>query len=229
MVGSLTMVEWYPTLTTSYNIPVKIYIKQTTASTITAATWATSISGATLVYSGTMAGTTANTWKAFTLTTPFNFTGGTNNLMVLVETNYGGTGAGTSTGARVRYSTATSKHMYIRADNSAPTGTGTVSSYRPNIRLTISGSAAPQATEQDMDTNFGIISAFPNPTSGKLTIQSEREIKSINIYSITGAKVYSRPKDQTSNEIDLSSYNNGIYVVVVNDGVKNHTLKVIKQ
>ena len=80
-----------------------------------------------------------------------------------------------------------------------------------------------------MDTNFGIISAFPNPTSGKLTIQSEREIKSINIYSITGAKVYSRPKDQTSNEIDLSSYNNGIYVVVVNDGVKNHTLKVIKQ
>jgi hypothetical protein len=223
------MVEWYPTLTTSYSVPVKIYIKQTTATTITAASWATSISGATLVYSGTMAGTTANTWKAFTLTTPFNFTGGTNNLMVLVETNYGGTGAGTSTGPAVRYTTATSKHMYIRADNTAPTGTGTVTNYRPNIRLTISGSAAPQATEKDMDTNFGIISAFPNPTSGKLTIQSEREIKSINVYSITGAKVYSRPKDLTSNEIDLSNYNNGIYIVVVNDGVKNHTLKVIKE
>jgi len=229
VTGSLTMVEWYPTLTTSYSVPVNIYIKQTTASTITATTWATSISGATLVYSGTMAGTTANTWKAFTLSTPFNFTGGTNNLMVLVETNYGGTGAGSSTGPAVRYTTATSRHMYVKADNTAPTGTGTVTSYRPNIRLTIGGSAAPQATEQNVENVFNVISAFPNPTTGLITIQSEGEIRSINVYSITGAKIYSRPNDQTSREIDLSSFNSGIYIVVVNDGIKNHTMKVIKE
>ncbi len=228
VVGSLTMVEWYPTLTTSYSVPVKIYIKHTSASTITAATWANSISGATLVYSGTMAGTTANTWKAFTLSTPFNFTGGTNNLMVLVETNYGGTGAGSSTGPAVRYTSATSKHMYVRADNTAPTTTGTVTSYRPNIRLTIAGSPAPQAT---FENNFSIISAYPNPTRGLITIQSEGGIQSINVYSITGAKIYSRPNitDQTSKEIDLSAFNSGIYIIVVNDGIKNHTLKVIKE
>ena len=228
IVGSLTMVEWYPTLATTYNVPVKIYIKQTTASTITAATWANSISGATLVYSGTMAGTTANTWKAFTLSTPFNFTGGTNNLMVLVETNYGGTGAGSSTGPAVRYTTATSKHMYVRADNAAPTTTGTVTSYRPNIRLTIAGA---KATEQSVENGSNVISAFPNPTRGTVTIQSEGKIRSINVYSITGAKIYSISNitDQTSKEIDLSAFNSGIYIVVVNDGIKNHTLKVIKE
>ena len=229
VVGSLTKVEWYPTVTTTYSVPVKIYIKQTTASTITAATWATSISGATLVYSGTMAGTTANTWKAFTLSTAFNFTGGTNNLMVLVETNYGGTGAGSSTGPAVQYTSATSKHMYVRADNTAPTTTGTVTSYRPNIRLTIAGSAAPQSTKQNVENNFGIISAYPNPTRGIITIQSEGDVRSIDVYSITGAKVYSRSNDQTSKDVDLSNFSNGIYIVVVNDGIKNYNLKVVKQ
>ncbi len=234
VVGSISKVEWYPTLTTSYSVPVKIYIKHTTASTLTATTWATSISGATLVYSGTMAGTTANTWKAFTLATPFSFTGGSNNIMVLVETNYGSTGIGLSTGAKVRYTTATSKHMYIRADNTAPTGKGTVTSYRPNIRLTFSGLTSPK-TDDGFDQNVDIvsssISAFPNPTSGIITIKSEGSIRSINVYSITGARIYSKPiiTDEASKEIDLSNFNNGVYIIIVNDGIKDHTLKVIKQ
>ncbi|NVO09815.1 MAG: DUF333 domain-containing protein [Bacteroidales bacterium] len=230
--GSISIVEWYPTVATTYNVPVKIYIKQTTASTITATTWANSISGATLVYSGTMAGTTANTWKTFTLTTPFSFTGGTNNLMVLVETNYGGTGAGSSTGPAVRYTSATSKHMYIRADNSAPTGNGTVTSYRPNIRLTISGGVATPKASNDLDLNVDeSISAYPNPTTGIITIKSEGSIRSIDVYSITGAKIYSKSNinDNASKEIDLSNSNSGVYIIIVNDGFKNHTLKVTKR
>ncbi len=229
VVGSISKLAWYPTLTTTNNVPVKIYIKHTTAIALSATTWASSISGATLVYSGTMAGTTANAWKEFSLTTAFNFTGGTNNLLVLVETNYGGTGAGSSTGPAVRYTSATNQHMYIRADNTAPTGNGSVTSYRPNIGITISGAAAPQATELNVENNFGIISAYPNPTSGRLTIQSEGDVRSIDVYSITGAKVYSRPNGQTSNEVDLSDFQSGVYVLVVNDGVKRHTIKVIKQ
>jgi len=231
-VGSISKLSWYPTLTTSYNVPIKIYIKQTTASTITAATWATSISGATLVYSGTMAGTTANTWKEFVLTTAFNFTGGTNNLMVLVETNYGGTGAGTSTGAKVRYTSATSKHMYIRADNSAPTGTGTVTSYRPNIKITITTSSGSINNEMSNPEIENVtLSVYPNPTKDWITVESTGEIKSIELFSITGAKVYSKKdiSNSASNEVDLSQFQNGIYILVVNDGVKRHTMKVIKQ
>ncbi len=227
--GTINMVEWYPTITLSYSVPVKIYIKTTTATTITASTWATAISGATLVYNGTMAGTTANAWKAFSLSTTFNYA--SNNVLVLVETNYTGTGAGTSTGPACRYTSATSKHMYIRADNSAPTGTATVSSYRPNIRLTFSGSAAPQLIEQNIENVSGMISAYPNPTTGIVTIKSEGSIRSIDVYSITGAKIYSKPNisNSSSNEVDLSEFQNGVYILVVNDGIKRHTMRVVKQ
>ncbi|HPV57595.1 MAG TPA: T9SS type A sorting domain-containing protein, partial [Tenuifilaceae bacterium] len=59
------------------------------------------------------------------------------------------------------------------------------------------------------------------------TIDSNVEIKSVDIYSITGAKVYSKPF--TSNEIDLTDFQSGIYLVVLNDGVKRHTLRIVKQ
>ncbi len=233
-VGSISKLAWYPTLTTTYNIPIKIYVKHTTATTLTATTWASSISGATLVYSGTMAGTTANAWKEFALSTAFNFTGGSNNLLVLVETNYGGTGAGTSTGAKVRYTSATSKHMYIRADNSAPTGNGTVTSYRPNVKITITTSSA--SSNDEVNTNFTensnvILSVYPNPAKDRITIDSNGEIKSIEIFSITGAKVYSKTNisNSASNEVNISDFNSGMYVLVVNDGVKRHTMKIIKE
>jgi hypothetical protein len=231
-VGSISKLGWYPTLTTSYNVPIKIYVKHTTATTMTAATWANSISGATLVYSGTMAGTTANTWKEFTLSTAFNYTGGSNNLMVLVETNYGGTGIGSSTGAKVRYSSVSKKHMYIRADNSAPTGNGTVSNNRPNIRISISGAKQSGGEVNEIfNENTSIVSVYPNPTRDLVTIESNGQVKSIEVYSISGAKVYSNSNitNSASNEVDLSNFQNGVYVVIVNDGVKRHTLKVIKQ
>lgn len=233
-VGSISKVAWYPTLTTSYNVPIKIYVKQTTATTITSATWATSISGATLVYSGTMAGTTANAWKEFTLSTAFDFTGGSNNLMVLVETNYGGTGAGSSTGAKVRYTSATSKHMYIRADNSAPTAKGTVTSYRPNVKITITTTSS--SPNNEMNNNFKgndnvTLSVYPNPTKDRITIESNGDVRSIDIYSITGARIYSKNDilNSASNEVDLSTFENGVYILVINDGVKRHTMKIIKQ
>jgi hypothetical protein len=170
-----------------------------------------------------MAGTTANTWKEFTLSTAFNYSGGSNNLMVLVETNYGGTGAGTSTGAKVRYTSATSKHMYIRADNSAPTGNGTVSSYRPNIKISIttSSQSSTDVTEEAIEQNNVIISAYPNPTKDRVTIKSNGTVKSIDVYSITGAKIYSKPNvsDNGENDLDLTEYQSGIYIVVVNDGI----------
>lgn len=230
--GTINKLAWYSTVTTSYSVPVKIYIKQTTSSTITASTWATLTSGATLVYSGTMAGTTASAWKVFTLTTAFSYTAGTNNLMVLVETNYGGTGAGNSTGPGIRYTSATSKHMYVRADNSAPTGTGTVTSYRPNIKLTITKSSTKNdGLEQDEVIISDVVTAYPNPTTGIVTVKSEKGIKSINVFSVTGAKVYSNSdiNDEASKEIDLSNFNSGMYIIVVNDGVKNHSIKITKQ
>jgi endonuclease I len=241
-VGSISKLAYYPTLTTSTNVPIKIYIKQTTSTTIAATTWATTISGATLVYSGTMAGTTANAWKEFVLSTAYNFTGGTNNLMVLVETNYGGTGAGSSTGAAVRYTSATSKHMYIRADNSAPTGNGTVTSYRPNIKITIASALKASDIHENADsniieeelrtpTNSDTVLMYPNPTNGLVTIESSTKIHTITVYNVIGGQVFvnSDLENQQTSEIDLSKFQNGMYVVVVFDGEKYHTRKIVKQ
>jgi hypothetical protein len=235
--GSISIVEWYPTVTTTYNVPVKIYIKHTTASTTTASTWATSISGATLVYSGTMAGTTANTWKAFTLTTPFSFTGGTNNLMVLVETNYGGTGAGSSSGPACRYTSATSKHMYIRADNSAPTGNGTVTSYRPNIRLTFTtGLAAPSklSINKGIDTKTEIpatISVYPNPTFNSITIKLNNSsvIGEAKIFNSIGALVKIVRMDSDEKTVDVSELPAGVYIISMDDAKKPLFTRFVKK
>jgi hypothetical protein len=196
------------------------------------------ISGATLVYNGTMSGTTANAWKEFVLSTAFNYTGGTNNLLVLVETNYGGTGTGSSTGAGFRYTSSTSRHMYVRADNSAPTGNGTVSSYRPNIRITItSPSGAPGVNNYDSNegettitTNASFASVYPNPTNGVITIKGSGTINTIEVYSIIGKRVYvnSNLAESPTQEVDLSEFPNGVYLVIVNDGITKHKIKVVK-
>ncbi|NVO11824.1 MAG: T9SS type A sorting domain-containing protein [Bacteroidales bacterium] len=221
VTGTINMVEWYPTITLSYSAPVKIYIKTTTATTITASTWATAISGATLVYNGTMAGTTANAWKAFTLSTTFSYTGGTNNLLVLVETNYGSTGTGSSTGPACQYTSATSKHMYIRADNTAPTGTATVTSNRPNIRLTFAPKGA-KLQNNDVETKTEIpatISVYPNPTNSTISIKLNNgdAIGKAKIFNNVGTLVKIVNMDSNEKTIDVSELPAGIYIISIND------------
>ena len=135
MGGTINKLAWYATIARSTTIPIKIYLKETSSSTLSSVTWATMISGATLVYDDNNTSITANDWNEFNLSTTFGY-GGTDNLLVLVEANYGGSGTGGSSGTGVRYSTATSQHQYWQADTSPPTGSGSVTSNRPNIQIT---------------------------------------------------------------------------------------------
>ena len=79
---------------------------------------------------------------------------------------------------------------------------------------------------EDVDTSINSIRVYPNPTSNRIFIQSNTEVKS-SIYNISGKKmgVY------YSNEIDMSSFNNGIYIIDIEseDLSTNKTFKVIKQ
>jgi hypothetical protein len=138
LTGDISVLEWYPTVALSASTPVKIYMKTTTSTTITSDTWANTIAGATLVYDGSF-NVTATGWYPITFTSNYSYLGGTQNLMVLVETNYGGNGEASqnSAGTACRYSSATSQHEIWYQDNSIPTGVGTVASNRPNIRITI--------------------------------------------------------------------------------------------
>ncbi len=96
-------------------MPVKIYIKPVgTTTTLTSQTWSTLTTGATLLYSGTV-GAIPVGWYTIPLQLPYTYNG-VDNLMVLVETNYGGSGS-FATGAKLTYSNVPSGHMYIEQDS----------------------------------------------------------------------------------------------------------------
>ncbi|WP_126652459.1 GEVED domain-containing protein [Chryseobacterium aureum] len=135
--GSILSVGWEATATMNITFPVKVYLKSvpSTTTAITAQNWNTVTTGATLVYSANVTSLAVG-WNTLQLQLPYSYNG-TDNLMVLVETNYGGSGGGSGTaGAGFKYSTATAGHMYFEADTTAPTGNGTVTANRPNVRLT---------------------------------------------------------------------------------------------
>lgn len=157
--GTISQLNWYATVARTANIPMKIYLKETTSTALTAATWASLTTGATLVFDATNATITANAWNQFILSTTFVF-GGSNNLLVLVEANYGGSGTGGSAGTAVRYTTATSGHMYVRGDGSPPAGNGTVTSNRPNIQFEIA------AIAPTLPPNCALITSPANAATG---------------------------------------------------------------
>lgn len=134
LTGNVTRISWYSNTANAKSRPIKIYLKNTTDATFTASTWASQTIGATLVYDSSK--TIIEGWNEFDLTDPtiFNFTGGSKNLLVLVETNSGGGGIAGSAG-EMRYSTAANKHLFLTADSNAPTGNGSVNDLRPNLQI----------------------------------------------------------------------------------------------
>ncbi|OON68183.1 T9SS type A sorting domain-containing protein [Hymenobacter sp. CRA2] len=149
--GTITAVGFYlNAVGTPGAAPTKVYLKAVSNSSFAAATTvAAEETGATLVYDGTIPATsfTANTWVTIPLATSFAYNG-TSNLEVIVETNAGGGGNETSTGKAFRsIATTTAQAQYWSADNTAPSGNGTLSAARPNIQLTGLTSTCPAATD----------------------------------------------------------------------------------
>jgi hypothetical protein len=75
------------------------------------------------------------------------------------------------------------------------------------------------------------LTLYPNPCKGKLTISSSKPFSSIEIYNLAGNRIYSdyTVRQQTSNEIDLSGYAKGVYVMKVYYGTKFISKKIIVQ
>ncbi len=65
---------------------------------------------------------------------------------------------------------------------------------------------------------------YPNPTSGKLTVQSNQTIKNIEVYTQLGQLILSAPN---KNEIDISSLNSGIYFMKISDEKGNTIVKKV--
>jgi len=74
-------------------------------------------------------------------------------------------------------------------------------------------------SENQLDSNFRI---YPNPTRDKVNIQSQSEIKAVEMYSILGQKVL----EATHAEIDISHLEKGTYIVriITYDSIFNKKL-----
>ena len=136
--GTITSLGFYlNSRSTPGAAPTVIYLKTTSATSLTSSTVAAEEAGATQVYNATIpaASFVAGTWITIPLTTSFAYNG-TSNLEVIVETNATGGGNEGSTAKQFRYTTVSGGMQTWDQDTSPPTGSGSVSSSRPNIQLT---------------------------------------------------------------------------------------------
>ncbi|MBI2281871.1 MAG: T9SS type A sorting domain-containing protein [Bacteroidetes bacterium] len=74
--------------------------------------------------------------------------------------------------------------------------------------------------------------AYPNPTSGVITLNINDNTKGVvvNIYNVAGSLISSTTyKGNVVNEkIDLSSFDNGIYMMIINSNNNVITKKIVK-
>lgn len=77
------------------------------------------------------------------------------------------------------------------------------------------------------DNTINQFTLYPNPTEEFITITSEQNISSVEVYNIIGQKI-SETKSKT--EVDLSHFNIGIYFIkIMDDSGNSETHKIIKE
>jgi hypothetical protein len=150
--GQITGIQWDCAVQYGHTTPYRILMKMTTDTQLVAQPWATTIADAQLVAEGTVTFNSVG-WVYIPFTTPFVYTG--NNLVVMVESNYGG--AGTSNSQTFRYTTSTTaSHHYNYADTTPPTTNGYVNASRPNIGLSLTSIGnAPVFNVSPTSWNYG--------------------------------------------------------------------------
>jgi hypothetical protein len=210
--GNIKSLGWYLESlgSNAKNGPVKIYLKSVANPFIGGETWSDITTGATLVYDGT-AVFTAGGWLTFNLTTSFNYT--SDHLLVLVETNYGGTGSGEAFADKnIRYTdVANGLGEVWHQDNTPPTGTADyTSTNRPNLQIGFDMSTG--IKEQTVgDDNLNI---YPNPASGSFSYSFSGVSDAVmNIYSMDGEIILSEKISSNSGIIDISMLPKGCYMI----------------
>lgn len=75
--------------------------------------------------------------------------------------------------------------------------------------------------------NSPVVSVYPNPTQDKLYIETEYEVRDIQIYDLTGRFI---KRIENTFEVDMSTFHKGVYLLKIST-TNNHIIetKVIKQ
>ncbi|MFW5627846.1 MAG: choice-of-anchor D domain-containing protein, partial [Candidatus Cloacimonadaceae bacterium] len=130
-IGAIESIGWELVTTAAVPVPYKIYMSTIDETETTQQLYDDMIDDMTLVAEGELTFDSLG-WNLFELDEPFIYTGG--NLLVAVETNYGGTGGGST--ERFTYTGGhTNQHIYWQADNNPPATQGYRTALRPNLML----------------------------------------------------------------------------------------------
>lgn len=81
----------------------------------------------------------------------------------------------------------------------------------------------------DPEGLMNLVSIGPNPTEGRLLIQTEQEL-TIRLFDLKGAQLLTWNLAQASTEVDLSHLPAGMYVLQINQpSSRNMTMKILKR
>lgn len=192
--GSISTLGWYVGTAHSTPIPIKIYLLETSSVLLTTESCTDLSSEATLVYDNTVVFCSEGLHTIDI--TDFNYS--ENNLMVICEANFGGTG--TSQYPVFTYSES-KNHLSLKKDHVNPTKEGCTNSFRPNIKIEI----IPYSQETNLENPYHI-SIGEEDTSdskeGRETISTN-----LNYHPIGNIYVYPNP------------FNNSIIVETSSTGI----------
>lgn len=214
-----------------------IKMRHTTAASFSSTSYLSNTS-MTTVYSGTKTVTTG--WNTHTFTTPFVYNGVDNLLIEICWDN-----SSYTTDSKVYCSTLSTYNTIMKQQDVSTGGicaatTGTQSTSRPNVKLTMGSSVAAKletpAETIEAATTFNL---YPNPASSSITLQYSTEAAlssiSFSVYNIMGATIDHIEQADVANgdheyTVDLSSYNNmpdGIYFLTLNINGKMMTKRFV--
>jgi hypothetical protein len=92
-----------------------------------------------------------------------------------------------------------------------------------NLLITVAGGLARVAIHSNGESGEIAISAHPNPTTSKLSIENAPLNGKYSLVNMTGQVQNSGTIQSTSMSLEVESYNKGIYILTVG----GHTSKVI--
>jgi hypothetical protein len=156
---SIDTLRWQVATSDPNSYPIKIYLKTITATTLNLTTWESYFNGATLVYDGT-AWFPATGWYTFDIADFVYYNNNLNNLLVLCETNWGGTGASSTPKFYYTTTTTNKNEWWYWYD---PPADSELNKYRPNIQITYdiltgvlppSGFMATSVSSSEIDLNW---------------------------------------------------------------------------
>jgi len=141
--GVLDQLSWYCSTSSDAEVPYKIYAKNYASDEFTAQSWNSFVSDATLLHEGSHVFSETG-WHSIDLTIPFLYNG-LDNLVIAVETFYGGFGTHNHP-LFLRSLSTPNTHMRWSADHNPPTTNGLLDNQLPHIVMHMipSVAAAPQ-------------------------------------------------------------------------------------